>query len=552
MDKHMQAESIWKGVTLKSVISGAVLAVVMCAANSYLTLKAGVIEEGPIISALIFTGIFFSLRRSVTVTEAVIAATMGSAGGSFGFIANLFAAYQMVGITLTTTQMILFSLSTSAFSILMAIPFYYMFVVKERLPWVVGQACADVIENSVATKDTFHAKIILWFSLLFFAVILLQGMKWTWLPEETLFFSAKAGVLALIGIAWSPFFIGAGGLLGLRTGFGFLLGAALLVFIAPYTSEPESPHRFYYPGVAFLIASGLMILVMKWKVMVDSIRSLKNIGGDGGEHAIMPMKWLAVLCIIFGVIILFVMWNWFNVAIHIGLLFLVVGAMFLNMVATRAAGETTFNPARAMGIVLQGVGALAGGVDKLVNLTGAGMIAGGTSQTSILDQDLYTGWRLGVNPRLQTVLQALVLPVIAVVSVVVFHFISSTTNINDLPAPVAKAWATFAKLLSGGELPANATRIMIIFGTAGAVMAVLENAGPLKKYMPSTTGIGIGLILPVTASVDFFIGAVLFLVMARVFKVGDSTLSSLAAAGILGEAAGGMLKGAFQSMGIFH
>jgi len=548
----METESIWKGCTIKSLISGALLAVIMCAANSYLTLKAGVIEEGPIISALIFTGIFFSLKRTVTTEEAVIAATMGSAGGSFGFIANLFAAYQMVGIKLTTTQMFLFSLSTSAFSILMAIPFYYLFVVKETLPWVVGQACADVIRNTVASKETFQAKVILWFTMLFFAVIMMQGMQWKWMPEETSFLTVG---LVTIGLAWSPFAIGAGGLLGLRTGFGFLLGSVLLVCIAPHTDTPKTPHRFFWPGVSFLITSGLTVLLIKWRVMIDAIRSLKNIAGNTGEKAIIPLKWLVGLSLVSGAVIIFIMWKWFEVAVPIGLLFLVVGAMFLNMVATRAAGETTFNPARAMGIVLQGVGALAGGVNKLVNLTGAGMIAGGTSQTSILDQDLYTGWRLGVNPRLQTALQAIVLPVIALVSVGVFRFLSSMVEIsmtNDaLPAPVAKAWAGFAILLSGGKLPPNALNMLIIFGAAGVVVALLENFGSFKKYMPSTTGIGIGMILPITYSLDFFLGAIIFLLMAKRFKVLEETLSSLAAAGILGEAAGGMLKGAFQSMGIF-
>ncbi|MBI5023348.1 MAG: OPT/YSL family transporter, partial [Candidatus Magasanikbacteria bacterium] len=117
LENSTTIKSVWDGVTLKSVISGFILAVIMCAANSYLTLKAGVIEEGPIIAALIFTGIFFALKQKVTTTEAMIAATMGSAGGSFGFVTNIFAAFQMVGITLTTGQMMLLTLSTGVFSV---------------------------------------------------------------------------------------------------------------------------------------------------------------------------------------------------------------------------------------------------------------------------------------------------------------------------------------------------------------------------------------------------------------------------------------------------
>lgn len=539
---------IWQGITLKSVISGFILAAVMCAANSYLTLKAGVIEEGPIIAALIFTGIFFALKKKVTTTEAMIAATMGSAGGSFGFITNLFAAYKMVGIELTTTQMMFFTLSTGAFSVLMAIPFYYLFIVKETLPWVVGEACANVIKNTVATKDTRQGKIILWFSLLFFGVLMLQGKMW--MPEATDFITYGA---VGIGLAWSPFFLSAGGLLGLRTGWGFVIGALLLIIVSPYTDKPAAPHKFFYPGVAFLITSGLTTLLLKWRTVVAALHALKSIGGDDG--GILPFRWLVGLSLVVASAIVAVINYWFGVPVYLGIIYVVVAGVFLNLVAIRAAGETTFNPVRAMGIVTQGIGALAGAVDKFVNLTGAGVMAGSNNQTGILCQDLYSGWRLKVNPRLQVALQAMVLPVIAIVSVGIFYFLSSTTEIsldNDkLSAPVAKAWAGFALILSGDKLPDNAADLMYIFGAAGIVLAAFENIGEIRRWLPSTTGIGIGLILPIAYSLDFFVGAVIFLILAKKFKMGEETISSVAAAGILGEAAGGLLNGALKVAGIF-
>lgn len=546
-----QQDTLWTGVTGKSVVSGAILAVLMCAANSYLTLKAGVIEEGPIISALIFAGIFFALRRTVTVTEAMIAATMGSAGGSFGFIANMFAAFQMVGIKLTVIQMVLFSLSTGTLSLLFAIPCYYLFVVKEPLPWAVGQACADVIKSTVEAKSTIHAKVVLVFTLVFFGLMLCQGKGL--LPADTTFF--KIGLVS-VGLAWSPFFLGAAGILGMRVGFGFLVGAGLLVLIAPYTDQPATPHRFFWPGVAFLITSGLTSMVLNWRSTFAAIASLRNLGKDApGEPPIIPFSWLIGLGSGVMVLIVAVLWKWFAVGIHIGIIYVLGGALFLNLIATRAAAETTFNPVRAMGIVLQGVGALAGGVDKLVSLSGAGMMAGGTSQTSILCQDLYSGRKLGVNPRTQVVLQALVLPVIAIVSVAVYQIMSIFVHIsitNDaLPAPVAKAWAGFSILLAERKFPEQAASLMVMFGLLGIVVAVAERTEKIKRYVPSATGIGIALIMQVAYSLDFFVGAALFYLLQRKFRLSDETVSSVAAAGILGEAAGGMLNGFLQSLGIF-
>src|SRR5215467_5474012 len=85
------------GVTARAVGAGFLLAILLCAINSYLTLSFGVIEEGPTIAALFFFAFVSLARLGVSKTELVIVATMGSAGGSLGFIANFYAAKAMIG-----------------------------------------------------------------------------------------------------------------------------------------------------------------------------------------------------------------------------------------------------------------------------------------------------------------------------------------------------------------------------------------------------------------------------------------------------------------------
>src|SRR5690349_24766273 len=99
---------ILPGITTRSVIAGMVLSLVLCAMNSYLTLSFGVIEEGPTIAALFFFAIFFVSRTKITTTEMVIVATMGSAGGSLGFISNFYAAKAMTGAPYSVLDMTLF------------------------------------------------------------------------------------------------------------------------------------------------------------------------------------------------------------------------------------------------------------------------------------------------------------------------------------------------------------------------------------------------------------------------------------------------------------
>src|SRR3954469_10578966 len=94
-------------LTARSLLAGLVLSIVLCAMNSYLTLSFGVIEEGPTIAALFFFAVFFLSRAKITTTEMVIVATMGSAGGSLGFISNFFAAKVTTGAPYSVLDMVL-------------------------------------------------------------------------------------------------------------------------------------------------------------------------------------------------------------------------------------------------------------------------------------------------------------------------------------------------------------------------------------------------------------------------------------------------------------
>src|ERR1700741_3453515 len=123
-------------VTSRAVIMGLVFSLLLCAMNSYLTLSFGVIEEGPTIAALFFFALMlpFGVQR-ITTTEMVIVATMGSAGGSLGFISNFYAAKAMTGDPYSVMDMALFGTVSSLIGLLMAIPLRQLLVLRENLPW---------------------------------------------------------------------------------------------------------------------------------------------------------------------------------------------------------------------------------------------------------------------------------------------------------------------------------------------------------------------------------------------------------------------------------
>src|SRR3954470_21301771 len=122
-------------ITARSLIAGLVLSIVLCAMNSYLTLSFGVIEEGPTIAALFFFAFFFWRLPKISTSEMVIVSTMGSAGGSLGFISNFYAAKAMTGTPYSVWEMIAFGIVSSLVGMVMVIPLRQLLILREELPW---------------------------------------------------------------------------------------------------------------------------------------------------------------------------------------------------------------------------------------------------------------------------------------------------------------------------------------------------------------------------------------------------------------------------------
>jgi uncharacterized oligopeptide transporter (OPT) family protein len=77
----------------------------------------------------------------------------------------------------------------------------------------------------------------------------------------------------------------------------------------------------------------------------------------------------------------------------------------------------------------------------------------------------------------------------------------------------------------------------------GALYVVLEDRLPFGKWLPSSIGLGIGLVLPVSIDFAFFSGGfLLWVVLGRWARVPAVTLTTIAVASIVGEGIGGVVK----------
>jgi uncharacterized oligopeptide transporter (OPT) family protein len=536
--------------SLRSLSAGMVLAIALCAMNSFLTLSFGIIEEGPNIAALFFFAGFVLSKTRITTGEMVIVSTMGSAGGSLGFITNFFAAKVMTGPAYTLAQMAAFCIVTSLLGMLAVIPLRELLVVREELPWPSSRAVATVISALVDKPDRRQALSLAAATLFCIAYVVLNddggyGLLPAFVPLP-IFGLAVYGA----GLALSPFALGGSYLMGLRTCLGFLVAGILLLAAAPWLPEPSALYHYIWPGIGFLVGSGVMVMALNWRVLRDAFVSVVRMQRTGPkeDEAISGRRGLLV----FGGLVLLVTFIFSMGVMELGflvvLLLIVVGGFVQNLIATRAAAVTNFNPARVMGVLVQGLCAAFGARSAALNLTGAGFVAGSGAQASVLIGDMVYGRWFKVPPRWQFWTQMVTIVPCALVSAAVFRTIHARTPLSlaggHLPAPVAKIWATTALIFDGEQpFPPYALKALVLAGLAGALYAVLEDRTSFGKWLPSSVGLGIGLVLPVSIDLSFFVGGfVLTVVLGRWLKVSSVTLTTFAVAAIVGEGIGGVFK----------
>lgn len=547
------------GLTPRALIAGFCLSLLLCGVNSYLTLSFGVIEEGPTIAALFFFAFFFLSSTKINTSEMAVVATMGSAGGSLGFITNFYAAEAMAAVPYSFWQMAGFSVVTSLVGLVFVIPLRQLLILRENLPWPGSKAVESVIRALVEKGDPKQPMILLVTCVTMIAYVVLNDEDGYGIvpsgSEVAVFGLAAYGA----AIAWSPFAIGGAYLMGFRTCVGFLFGATALLVLAPHLPEPGAPHHYVWPGIGFLVAAGLTQMALQGKTIVASMRSLFSRGGGAADDddPIMPARWFGIFTGI--ALVIAALFSWFGLGLSfvITVMLIVVGGFLQNVIATRAAAQTAFNPARVMGILLQGVTALAGGTGAAQNLAGAGFVAGSGAQAGVLTGDLAYGRWLRVPSRWQFWTQIVTVVPCSLVSAWVFEQILAQQGGHmsiegaGLAAPVAKMWAASALIFSGqAEMPPFAYEAMAIGGAIGCVYVLIEQNPKIEKWLPSSTGIGLGLVLPIAYGWSFFLGGALFLIAEKRFKVREVSLTTFAVGCIVAEGIGGVLKPLLAVLGL--
>jgi uncharacterized oligopeptide transporter (OPT) family protein len=341
-----------------------------------------------------------------------------------------------------------------------------------------------------------------------------------------------------VSLDYSPGLFAAGALIGLRVALSMAAGAVLqLLVIGPAAlawtwtaptgaivaaaASPGSVAREIgvWLGAPVLVASSVLAFALQWRAVAAGFRALYRSAGASPAPAgvEVPMSWFALGAGLSGTGIVLLTWQWFGVPIPDGILALLL-SFALALVVCRATGETDVTPTAAIGKIMQ----LAyGGLiprNAAANLMTAGITVGASAASADLLTDLKAGHLLGANPRRQFVAQLLGVVPGTLATVLCFSLlIPDATAFTDTPGhpaafavPGAQPWAAVARVFQHGiaNLHPMARQCLAWGLAAGATLAVLERwLGRLRTYLPSATGLGLGLFLSPSLSLTIVIGA---------------------------------------------
>jgi uncharacterized oligopeptide transporter (OPT) family protein len=251
-------------------------------------------------------------------------------------------------------------------------------------------------------------------------------------------------------------------------------------------------------------------------------------------------------------------WQFFTIPPHLGVVAVLL-TFVLALIACRATGETDFTPTGAMGKIMQLTYGVLIPQNATANLMTAGITAGTASASADLLTDLKSGYLLGANPRRQFVAQLLGVIPGTIATVAGFYILipdaSSLVGQDGrdpaFAAPAAQQWKLVAEVLKLGlgNLHPMARQCIFWGLAAGVALVLLERIlARHKKWLPSATGIGLGLILPFYYVLSLSLGALAAgVVEAKQKDKAPDTIVPIASGLIAGESIVGVVVAALNN-----
>src|SRR3977135_893548 len=460
-------------LTVRSVIVGLIVAVILGSAYPYCVLKLGFGPNLSVVSAFFgFIALVLILRAAGTnARENNIVQTMGTSAGQTAFMCVLLAAFDLLNakgvlnppIHLGTWQIFFWLCSASLLGILLAVPMRRHYIDEENLTYADGLAAGETIKVLHEGRDKgASAGPVKALGLGTFASGALMTVTsfFKWIPD-TWFLPGMQPMN--IGFNWSLLSFGSGLLVGFRICLAMAIGTAVSWFILPpfllrhgmipAQTFPLTLRWVMWPATGLMVAGGLTSLLLKWNLIVKTFRGLR---GSQIERNDFPMQWVVIGSLVMTVVICLV--QYFSMGIPVYLSFIaILLSLPLMLVGLRVLGETNWGPISAMSNMMQAIFAFISPGNVPVNMSSSGLTGTIAVTSEALMQDFKAGQLLRSNSRSLTIGQLIAAPVGSLATALVDPVLRDKFGIGPagLSSPISVKWAGFAELHTKGssELP---------------------------------------------------------------------------------------------------
>lgn len=577
--------------TVRAVVLGVALALILGAANAYLGMFAGMTVSASIPAAVISMAMLRMLGGA-TILENNVVQTIASAGEAVAAGAIFtFPALVILGHRgpLPYAQVAALSAAGGLMGALLVVFLRRTYIVEERLPFPEGLACAEVLRTGERSADIGP---LLWGGG---AAAALKGLQ----DVAGVFPSSISGARWVGGAAvagamdLSAALLGVGYIIGPRIAtlvfaggaFAWLVAIPFLTLAHPYmhlTTASGAASMLWgtqvrYLGVGAMLTGGISTL---WRLrgrigmaLRESIRAARARMPHPAAQVAREDADLSPRMVMIGsacaVPVVFVLCYalsgvlWLSVALAI--LLAVVG-FFATAVAGYLTGivGSSNNPVSGVTVIVLLAVALflrACGIESSITGPRLAILAGAVVCTAAAMagdslHDLATGFHVGATPRALEIAVAIGALAAALMMAPILNLLiagygiagTATARAGALPAPQAFLMAKVAQGVFAGGLPWGTVAVGAALAAALGVCDIwLERSG--SEWRTPIMPIAIGLYLPLGLSVTIFVGS-----LARGIRSAGSRGAGngvLFAAGMVaGEALMGVATGAMVTAGM--
>ncbi|MFH1279594.1 MAG: OPT family oligopeptide transporter [Candidatus Eisenbacteria bacterium] len=569
-------KNVFKGdmpqFTARAVISGMLLGGILSLTNLYVGVRTGWTLGVGITSVILAFAIFKVLCRvglgdEFTILENNVMQSIACAAGymTAPLIASIPAYMIVTGKIVPMWHALWWIIVVGFLGVLFAFPLKRRFINDEQFPFPEGRAAGVVL-------DTLHnpheqpagvpqEKLLVIFAALSGAInFVREGNLWIamglrrfgeWMNmywqhwEDWLYRVTTPAILGTplrdltIRFDTEIVMIGAGGLMGIRTGVSLLVGAVLNYFIlAPVLIQKgiitETGFRgitmwSLWGGVAMMTTASLFSFFSKPQMLLSAFR---GIGGkklpSSAEEDIMkgielPMNVFAIGIPIVGAVVVVMGMAFFDISWWLGIIAIPLVFVF-TLIAANSTGLTAITPTGALGKLTQLTYAGLAPGNISTNLMTAGITAEVASNASNLLMNIKPGYMLGGKPRLQAMGHVLGIIAGGFACTPVFYFALFRGNIEvfgteKLPMIAAMIWTAVARVLTQGFSFLHPTAFLAI--VIGACLGILFEVLKIKtknKWPLSGVGVGLAFVLRFSDAWAMFLGAFIFWVLSKKYS----------------------------------